>query len=175
VPLDLVSENGCVSLLLIVWLQISLSACSGCCLIFTGTTQPDLVLCFWTASILASRDFSTSSGAWSVFLVFFAGFFLAQVDYRCGFCAVQSLPGLWRPPVFGFSAARTKFPIPDPAESARAHSWVDLGLARKWFCRPVLLLSVLVHTTALDSRALQCRFWFLIFVRIVAGRARFYF
>jgi hypothetical protein len=94
VPLDLVSENGCVSLLLIVWLQISLSACSGCCLIFTGTTQPDLVLCFWTASILASRDFSTSSGAWSVFLVFFAGFFLAQVDYRCGFCAVQSLPGL---------------------------------------------------------------------------------
>jgi hypothetical protein len=41
-----------------------------------------------------------SSGAWSVFLVFFAGLFLAQVDFRCGFCAVQSLldseaTGLW--------------------------------------------------------------------------------
>jgi hypothetical protein len=95
-----------------VWLKFFLSARSGCCLIFTGTTRPDSFLGFWTASILASRDFFHFLQRCLVRFPRFLRWALpAQVDF---------LLGLGGPPVFGFSAARTKFPMPDPCCYSRS-------------------------------------------------------
>jgi hypothetical protein len=79
-----------------------------------------------------------------VFIVFVAGFFLAQVNFRCGFCAVQSLPGLGGHRSLASQLRAQSFPCQAPVA-------ILVPRSKSIFCA-ALLLEILAFMLGLGVR-----------------------